>query len=278
MNCICRTANTSKAGLIVGALRITCNGLCTAARFHSADENPGCFLGCGEGQDCLRHNNQCPTLLRSLFAIWLGTGDCIFPTAIFNDMLFNIAVRNDRLCTLVSGLFDAFVTVFNLWRTHQDHGLNFRALMYGRIKMMTALFPAWAHTYQTMCLEFSPGQLRQEAFQVTQTQEKVSYVAQLPNSYQMTGIASPGWKVFTDGGCKRQMDGTVLAGWGIAAVSPDDFVRILCGPVVCDASPSGILRGHPRNATTRRNSLVWPKLSDGLFFSFVAVKGCGLFL
>ena len=115
---------------------------------------------------------------------------------------------------------------------HQDHGLNFRALMYGRIQMMTAPFPAWAHTFQTMCLEFNPEQVRQEAFQVTQIQGKVSYVAQLPNSYQMTGIASPGWKVFTDGGCKRQMDGTVLAGWRIAAVSPDDFVRILCGPVV----------------------------------------------
>ena len=50
--------------------------------------------------------------------------------------------------------------------------------------MMTALFLARAHTYRSMCLEFSREQLRQEAFQVSQTQEKVSYVAQLPNSYQ----------------------------------------------------------------------------------------------
>ena len=154
MNCICRTANTSKAGLIVGALRIAYNGLCTAARFHSADENPGCFLGCGEGQDCLRHNNQCPTLLRSLFAIWLGTG----------DMLFNIAVRNDRLCTLMSGLFDAFVTVFNLWRTHQDHGLNFRALMYGRIKMMTALFSGVGPHLPDDVLGIQPGTAQTGSF------------------------------------------------------------------------------------------------------------------
>ena len=50
-------------------------------------------------------------------------------------------------------------------------------IMYGTITMMTAFFPVWAHTYQTICLEFSPEQLRQEAFQVTQTQEKVSHVA-----------------------------------------------------------------------------------------------------
>ena len=43
----CRAANSCKAGLMVGALRVTCNGLCAAARFQSADENPGCLLGCG---------------------------------------------------------------------------------------------------------------------------------------------------------------------------------------------------------------------------------------
>ena len=37
---------------------------------------------------------------------------------------------------------------------------------------------------------------------------------------------------------KRQVDRFELAGWGIAAVSPDNFVRISGGPVTCD-------RGHP---------------------------------
>ena len=50
----------------------------------------------------------------------------------------------------------------------------------------------------------------------------------------MTGIESPGWRLFTDGGLKRQDDGPVMVGWGIAAVSPDHFVRILCGPVSRD--------------------------------------------
>ena len=42
---LCRRANSCKACLTVGALRVACNGLCTAARFRSADENPGCPLG-----------------------------------------------------------------------------------------------------------------------------------------------------------------------------------------------------------------------------------------
>ena len=50
----------------------------------------------------------------------------------------------------------------------------------------------------------------------------------------MTGIESPDWRLFTDRGFERRADGTDLASWGIAAVSLDNFVRNLCGPVTCD--------------------------------------------
>ena len=50
----------------------------------------------------------------------------------------------------------------------------------------------------------------------------------------MTGIESPGWRLFTDGGFKRNSDDTEMACWGAAIVSPENFVRVICGPVVCD--------------------------------------------
>ena len=171
VKCLCRTANSCKAGLIVGALRIACNGLCTAARFHSADDIPGCLLGCSEGLDCSRHYNQCPTLFRSLLAIWPGTGDCISPTAIFNDLLFKIAVRSEQAVHSRVWFIRCLVTAFNLQRTHQVRGLTFRELMHGRLKMMTALCPAWAHTYQTMFLGCSPEQLRPESFRLPKLQK-----------------------------------------------------------------------------------------------------------
>ena len=93
----CRTANSCKPGLVV----IACNVLCTAARFHAAEDRPGCRLGCLEELDCLRHYNCCPILFDHLNSLWPGTNECIHPTA-------------DRLCTLVSGLLDAF----DLRRTH----------------------------------------------------------------------------------------------------------------------------------------------------------------
>ena len=154
MEGLCRTANSCKAGLVVGALRIAFHGLCTAARFHTDEENRRCLLECYEGPDCTRHYNRCPSLFDSLCSLWLGTSECISPTAIYNDHLFNIVVRSDRFCILVAGLLDAFVTAYNLEKTNRGPGLNFRELMYGRITMMTALCPAWAHTYQTLCLGY----------------------------------------------------------------------------------------------------------------------------
>ena len=178
---LCRTTNSCKAGMVVGALRIAYNGLCTAARFHTAEENPGCLPGCHEVLDCIRHSNRSPTRFGSFRFLWPSTGECISPTAIFNELLFKIAVRSDRPCILAAGLLDAFVTACNQQRTNRGSGLNFRRLMYGRIKMMAALCPAWAHTYQTMCTGFHPEQLRPEAFRLLKLKKNLQ-------CYLLTGL------------------------------------------------------------------------------------------
>ena len=79
-----------------------------------------------------------------------------------------------------------------------------------------------------------------------------------------------------EGFLKRKVGGTDSAGWRIAAVSPNNFIRILCGPVV--RNPRRLLFQLPnRAATTPRNSLGLPELLDG-FFSLLAVKECGFFM
>ena len=62
-------------------------------------------------------------------------------------------------------------------------GLNFKELIHGRIKMMTAQCLVWAHAYQMMCLGCNPEQLKPEAF-LTQAEEEIYHVAQLLNHYQ----------------------------------------------------------------------------------------------
>ena len=83
--------------------------------------------------------------------------------------------------SLLPGFLTRFVTAYNLQRTNPCPGLNFRELMYGRIKLMTALCPAWAHTCHTMLL----------------------------------GVLA------TDGGFKRNIDGTEEAGWAAADADAD---------------------------------------------------------
>ena len=113
MKGLCRVANSCKPGLLVGAVLVACNGLRTAARFDSIDDHRCCLLGCSEELDCLRHLHLCSFLFHHLHSLLSGTGECIPPKAIFRLKKEQIAVRSDRLCILVSGLVDAFVTAFN---------------------------------------------------------------------------------------------------------------------------------------------------------------------
>ena len=63
----------------------------------------------------------------------------------------------------------------------------------------------------------------------------------------MTGIEFPGWRLSL---IMCRPDGSDLAGWGIAAVSRDNFVRILCGPVTCDPRHPPVLGATSHSSNT----------------------------
>ena len=46
-------SRASRPGLLVGFLRILCNGLCTARRFHAAETDHTCRVGCPDEPDSL---------------------------------------------------------------------------------------------------------------------------------------------------------------------------------------------------------------------------------
>ena len=76
-------------------------------------------------------------------------------------------------------------------------------------------------------------------------------------------------------GLWANMNGSELAGWEIAAVSVDKFVRMLFGPVTCGA-------GHPAffgaASITPLSSLGLLKLSDGLILSSLVVNVSAFFM
>ena len=68
-------SRASRPGLTVGFLRILCNGLCTAQRFHSESDEQTCRDGCPNEPSSLFHYNECP-LLYNMFTSILVTGNC----------------------------------------------------------------------------------------------------------------------------------------------------------------------------------------------------------
>ena len=56
---ICTAARAPRPGLAVGILRVLCNGMCAAHRFHM-DGKRTCRAGCQDEPDSLSHYNECP--------------------------------------------------------------------------------------------------------------------------------------------------------------------------------------------------------------------------
>ena len=96
MQSLCRTANTCKPGLVVGALRIACNCLCTA----------GCPVSLSRRQPCVAL--RVPQRTRLLAALQFLSFFCS-TTSILSGLaplkvLFEVVVRSDTLCFLVSDI------------------------------------------------------------------------------------------------------------------------------------------------------------------------------
>ena len=62
-------SRASRPGLL-GFLRILCNGLCTAQRFHTEDHDHTCRVGCPDEPDSLTHYNECPRLYNIFISFW----------------------------------------------------------------------------------------------------------------------------------------------------------------------------------------------------------------
>ena len=95
-----RTANTCWPGLMVGAVRITCNSLCTAARFRSNDNNPCCQ----------------PSL------VWINLK--VRSSTTYSSRSF--VQSYNHLSSLVQGLLGDFVTALHFQRKCREGNVIFR--------------------------------------------------------------------------------------------------------------------------------------------------------
>ena len=102
-------SRASRLGLAVGILRILCNGLCTALRFHTEEHDHTCRVGCPQANLTLSHinYNECPRLYTYL----LLSGDTLqyfHRDHFLHDLITRVFLRSLQY-GIVVGFLDAFV-------------------------------------------------------------------------------------------------------------------------------------------------------------------------
>ena len=140
-------------------------------------------------------------------------------------------LRSLQYGIVVLGFLDAFVNAHHKHHLDSANAGNFGDCLTGRVRFMTAITPAYAHAYQTICLAMhSPG-VQRHSFRLPKPKARYPH---LPNDRSIAkelGHDYHGWALYTDGGT-RVVEGETLAGWGVISRSPRGRIFVMFGPVV----------------------------------------------
>ena len=102
-------SRASRSGLLVGFLRILCNGLCTAQRFHTEEHDHTCCVGCQNEPDSLSHNNECHQLYNIFTSSWRHATVLPQRNHFLHDLITRMFLRSLQYGIVVLGFLDAFV-------------------------------------------------------------------------------------------------------------------------------------------------------------------------
>ena len=160
---ICDAARASRLGFAVGILRVLCNGMCQAERLHVDNEEQTCRVGCPDKPECLSHY-KCPLLCDIFVTIWRNAGVHFREGQLFHDLITQTLLRSLQHGIVVMGVIDAFVNAHNYHRHNANNPGNFEDCMEGRIRLLTAITPRYAHAYQSFCRVGRPFEFPHQRF------------------------------------------------------------------------------------------------------------------
>ena len=153
-------SRASRPGLLVAFLRILCNGLCTAQRFHTEEHDHTCRVGCPNEPDSLAHYNECPRLYNMFVSFWRHVTILPQRNHLLHDLITRLFLQSLQYGIVVMGFLDALVYAHYKHRQNSENSGTFGDCMKGRVRFMTAVTPAYAHAYQATCLaRHIPGTL-----------------------------------------------------------------------------------------------------------------------
>ena len=226
-----------RPGLTVGALRILCNVLCTAQRFHTEEHDRTCCVGCPNEPDSLSHYNECPRLYIMFTSFWRHASTLPQRIHFLHDLITHVFLRSLQHGIMVVGFLDAFVYAHHQHRRGIENPGNFGDCMKGRIRFMTATTPAYAHAYLAACLTRHMPAFPRQNFRLPKPEASFPYLPNARSTTRERGNDYRGWAFHTDGGTRVE-NGETLAGWGVISRS---LMEELMSCLVLSSPPRPIL-------------------------------------
>ena len=225
-------SRASRPGLLVGFLRILCNGLCTAQRFHTEEHEHTCRIGCPNEPDSLSQiTMSVPGCTTFLLHFWRHAAIAPHRNHLLHDSITRDFLRSLQYWIVVLGLLDAFVYAHQKHRQGGENPGNFGDCMKGRIRLMTAITPAHAHAYLATCLARHLPAVPHQNFRLPKLKARYPYLPNARSTTRERGNDYRGWAIYTDGGT-RIVDGETLAGWSVISRSPLGRIDVMFHPVI----------------------------------------------
>ena len=131
-------SRASRPGLLVGFLRILCNGLCIARRFHTAENDHTWRIGCPDELDSLTYYNECPRLYNIFVSFWRHATILPPRNHLLHDLISRVFLQSLQCGIVVLGFLDAFVNAHHKHRLDSANARNFSDCLTGRVRFMTA--------------------------------------------------------------------------------------------------------------------------------------------
>ena len=118
-------SRASRPGLLVGFLRILCNGLCTAQRFHTEEHDHTCRVGCPNEPDSLTHYNECLRLYHIFVSFWRHAAIVPHRNHLLHDLITRVFLQSLQCGIVLLGFLDAFVYAHHKHRQGCENPGNF---------------------------------------------------------------------------------------------------------------------------------------------------------
>ena len=188
-------SRASRPGLLVGFLRILCNGHCTAQRFHTDELGHTCRIGCPDEPDSLTHYNECSRLYNIFVSFWRHATMLPQRKHFLHGLITRVFLRSLQHGMVVLGFLDAFVYAHHKHRVDSENAGNFGDSIKGRVRLMAAITPANAHACQTTCLAQHFLGIPHQPFRLPKSKSRYPH---LPDDRSLTserGNRYQGWAI-----------------------------------------------------------------------------------